>query len=68
MKQTINCYRNWRIAAVLLLGALALLLATDESKTLLTNIIGAALLLADFLVARKWHREGRLHELDNITE
>lgn len=68
MRQIIHCYANWRIDLILLLGALALLLASGESGTLLTNAIGAALAAADFLIAKKWHGEGKLRELDKIKE
>lgn len=68
MKQIMDCYRNWRIDFILLLGVLALLLASGESETLVTNVIGAALAAADFLIAKKWHGEGKLQELDKITE
>lgn len=68
MRQIIHCYANWRIHIILLLGVLAMLLASAEGPTLLTNITGTALLLADLLVARKWHRQGKLPQIDDITE
>lgn len=68
MKELTSCYANWRIDFNLLLGIFALLLVSGESETLLANIIGALLLIADFFIARRWRKAGRLPELDKITE
>lgn len=68
MKQIMDCYHNWHIDFILLLGVLALLLVSAESDGLLANITGIALAAADFLIARKWHADGKLQELDKITE
>lgn len=66
MRHIINCYHNWHIDAILLLATIALVLVSSEG--LQVNIIGTLLLIADFFLARKWHAQGRLNELDNITE
>lgn len=68
MKQIMDCYRNWHIDFILLLGVLALLLVSAESEGFLANITGIALAAADFLIVRKWHADGKLQELDKITE
>lgn len=68
MKQITNCYANWRIDAVILLGIIALILLSDESNTILANIIGVALLIVDILLAHSWRKAGKMNELDNITE
>lgn len=68
MRKLINCYANWRIDFIILLGLVALLLSSSESETFLVRIAGLALAVADFRLARSWHRQGKLKELDNITE
>lgn len=68
MSDITSCYANWRIDFTLLLGILALLLLSGESQTLLTNLTGAILLVADLLIARHWRKSGKLSELDKIAE
>lgn len=68
MRKLINCYANWRIDFIILLGLVALLLSSSESETFLVRIAGLALAVADFRLARSWYSEGKLKELDNITE
>lgn len=68
MRKLINCYANWRIDFIILLGLVALLLSSSESETFLVRIAGLALAVADFRLARSWYRQGKLKELDNITE
>lgn len=68
MKELTSCYANWRIDIILLLGAAALLLVSGESETAVTRLAGAALLIADIIIARRWRKAGRLPELDKITE
>lgn len=68
MKQILNCYTNWRIDFIILLGIFALLLVSGENETILTHFIGLLLALADIIIARNWRKAGKLQELDNITE
>lgn len=68
MKEITNCYANWRIDVIILLGMVALLLVSGESDTFLTKVIGFVIAFADFMLANYWRRSGRLSELDNITE
>lgn len=68
MRKLINCYANWRIDLIILLGLVALLLSSSESETFLVRIAGLALAVADFRIAQYWYRQGKLKELDNITE
>lgn len=70
MKQIINCYANWHIDIIILTGILALLLITGEAEneTIIHKFIGLIILAADIAAAKKWRKEGKLKELDNITE
>lgn len=68
MKEILNCYANWRIDVIMLLAIVAIILASGESETFLTNLIGFAIAIADIILAKYWRGKGRLSELDNITE
>lgn len=68
MKEITNCYRNYRVDIIVALAAIALVLTFDESGSLLPNFIGAALLVADFFIAKKWHGAGKLPQLEQISE
>lgn len=68
MKEILNCYANWRIDVIMLLAILAIILASGESETFLTNLIGLAIAIADIILAKYWRGNGHLSELDNITE
>lgn len=68
MKQTIHCYANWHFDIIVLIAAVGLVLTCNEGGTVLINITGAALLFAGFLIAKKWHRQGKLQQIDQITE
>lgn len=72
MKQIINAYRNWRIVAVLAIAAIAMLLLISDNTTMaqfaVTKIIGLFLLFADCWLYQYWRVEGKLPEMDNITE
>lgn len=68
MKEITNCYANWRIDLIILLGILALLLITGETEALFIKAIGGVIVFIDFMLARYWHRIGKLPELDKITE
>lgn len=68
MKEITNCYANWRIDVIILLGCAALLLACCEGGTILPQVCGITLAVTDVLIARRWWRCGKLQQLDNITE
>lgn len=68
MKEILNCYANWRIDVIMLLAIVAIILASGESETFLTKLIGFVIAIADINLAKFWHSKGRLSELDNITE
>lgn len=68
MKEILNCYANWRIDVIMLLAIVAIILASGESETFLTNFIGFAIAIADIILAKYWRGKGRLPELDNIAE
>lgn len=68
MKEILNCYANWRIDVIMLLAIVAIILASGESETFLTNLIGLAIAIADIILAKYWRGKGHLSELDNITE
>lgn len=68
MKQILNCYANWRIDVILLLGMVSLFLVSGESESFLTIVAGIIIAIVDFILARYWHGRGWLHELDDITE
>lgn len=68
MKEILNCYANWRIDVIMLLAVMAIILASGESETFLTNLIGFVIAIADIILAKYWRGKGRLSELDNITE
>lgn len=68
MKQIFNCYANWRIDVIILLAVVAIILASGESDTFLTKLIGFAIAIVDIILAKYWRGKGHLSELDNITE
>lgn len=72
MKQIINIYRNWRIVAMLIIAAVAtMLIASDNETTMqfaIAKTIGIALLFADSYLYLHWKAEGKMQEMDNITE
>lgn len=68
MKEITNCYANWRIDVIILLGMVAFILVSCESETFLTKVAGIAIGAVDFFIARYWRGKGSLSELDNITE
>ena len=68
MKEILNCYANWRIDVIMLLAVMAIILASGESETFLTNLIGFAIAIADIILAKYWRGKSRLSELDNIAE
>lgn len=68
MKEIMNAYSNWRVLALAFAAAIALLLVTSTSEGMMPQVMGMALAAAAYLVGRRWHKEGKLKELDDIRE
>lgn len=68
MSNITSCYANWRIDLILIVGIIAFLLVSDGSEELLARLIGLLVLVLDFFIARRWRKDGKLPELDKITE
>ena len=72
MKQIINAYRNWRIVALLVIATVSMLLLISDNTTMaqfaVSKILGLIMLFAGCWLYQCWRVEGKLPEMDNITE
>lgn len=72
MRKVMNCYRNWRLSVVLLLGLCGIVTGCSESGETMTDFLltalGMLLFVAAWLLGRWWHRRGKLPEIDDIGE
>lgn len=69
MKELMNCYLNWRVDFLLLAAVFSLLLlsATDGGGVL-TRVAGIIIAASTYKLGRQWKDQGKLPELDKLSE